>query len=82
MFARSEHRCDGRRASAGFTLIELMIVVVVIAILAAVAVPAYQNYAYRARRQPSQRCSLRADMAVLTGCPAARATSGGASRHR
>lgn len=42
-------RGAGRRA-AGFTLIELMIVVAVVAILAAIAYPSYQEYVRKTRR--------------------------------
>lgn len=37
------------RKNAGFTLVELMIVVAIIAILAAMALPAYQAYAARSQ---------------------------------
>lgn len=41
---------EGQYRVAGFTLIELMIVVAIIAILAAIAYPSYQEYVRKARR--------------------------------
>jgi len=38
-----------QRIQSGFTLIELMIVVAIVAILVALALPAYQDYAIRAK---------------------------------
>jgi type IV pilus assembly protein PilE len=39
---------------AGFTLIELMVVVAIVAILAAIAYPSYERYVVRARRAEAQ----------------------------
>jgi type IV pilus assembly protein PilE len=51
-----------RARSAGFTLIELMVVVVIIAILASIAVPAYQSSVRKSRRTEAK--SALADLAA------------------
>ncbi|MCW0203261.1 MAG: prepilin-type N-terminal cleavage/methylation domain-containing protein [Rhodanobacter thiooxydans] len=53
--ARGARAVRGQR-SAGFTLIELMIVVAIIAILAAIALPAYTSYITRTKRTAAEGC--------------------------
>lgn len=51
-------RAHARRRDAGFTLIEVMIVVVVIGILSAIAYPSYQDSVRKTRRADAQASLL------------------------
>ena len=51
----SPKRMHGNR-QAGFSLIELMIVVAIIAVLAALAYPAYQQYIIKTNRKAAESC--------------------------
>ena len=45
-----------RRTQAGFTLVEMVIVVLIIGVLASIAYPAYQNSVVKTRRNAAKAC--------------------------
>lgn len=66
----------GNRDQAGFTLIELMIVVAIVGILAAFAVPAYQDYIGRSRVAEGLALAASAKTTVVENAMAGNANLG------
>ncbi|MGA2562947.1 MAG: type IV pilin protein [Steroidobacteraceae bacterium] len=54
----TQHRAARRRVPAGFSLIELMIVVTIVAILAAIAIPQYNTSVRKSRRTEAKTALL------------------------
>jgi type IV pilus assembly protein PilA len=75
-----------KKAQAGFTLIELMIVVAIIGILAAVAIPAYQDYVAKSKfaaalaevapGKTGYEVALNDGLTPVTGAPSAATEAG------
>lgn len=60
MSLNRSNRFASRRAAAGFTLVEVIIVVLIISVLAAIAYPAYQNSVVKTRRNAAKTCIMEA----------------------
>lgn len=60
MSLNRSNRFAGRRAAAGFTLVEVIIVALIISVLAAIAYPAYQDSVVKARRDAGKACIMEA----------------------
>ena len=55
-FSQNKRQMMKRAPAAGFSLIELMIVVAIIAVLAALAYPAYMQYTIKTNRKAAEAC--------------------------
>ena len=79
MFSKTRNILAGTEGEAGFTLVELLIVILIVGILSAVALPLYLGYTRDARLAEAKALAGSA-LTALSGCVQVKGSGGNCSR--
>ena len=79
MFSKTRNMLAGTEGEAGFTLVELLIVILIVGILSAVALPLYLGYTRDARLAEAKALAGSA-LTALSGCVQVKGSGGNCSR--
>jgi prepilin-type N-terminal cleavage/methylation domain-containing protein len=79
MFSKTRNKLAGTERQAGFTLVELLIVILIVGILSAVALPLYLGYTRDARLAEAKALAGSA-LTALSGCVQVKGAGGSCDR--